>query len=219
MGPVYTSVLDHDATSGRIASPTPDTKSVSEATEAEESAVAEEIEVLPDWDRTLNRLLERSWEAHEQVENPDTPGPTGPLMMEGIDYDVPEADLGSPLLGAAGEEEGADNGEGSSSKPMLRGEEELDIIQALSVEEYNAAQNTISQTDRGQGKEKEEPETIHDQKEVLLLNLARFQTAGEENLRRDSTSKNETLEEIKADNLANIQAANKDKGKGKENAY
>lgn len=219
-GSVYTSILDQTSTSGQGSSQIPN-NSGGQATQGESSAVAKSIGVRPDWDgeqaterqssvveigvdQAMEGLLEKSFEAYNQ----ETPSPTGPLMMEGVDYDVPEADLGSPVLGPIGGDKSAENGEGSSRTPVVNEEEELEITKALSLEEYHAAQ-----TKKGKGKEK--LEANHGLEEDLALDLAAFQAADAARLGKEPKAK-DSMDKMRADNLATIQAANK--GKGKENA-
>ncbi|KAK4697787.1 hypothetical protein P7C71_g370, partial [Lecanoromycetidae sp. Uapishka_2] len=228
---VYTSLLDQSATSGQEPSPfiwLPDAVFGlgGQATGVESSAVASAIGVRPDWDgeqtterqrstvevgvdEAMDGLLDQSFEAAAAAGNLETPSPMGPLMMDVVDYDVPEVDLGSPALGPVGGDEIVQKGEGQSQTQMVSDEDEVERIKALSLTEYNEAL-----FEKSKGKAKEEPDAETDLEGRMALNLAQFQAADAAHLGREPKAEDD-LEKIKAENLATIQAANK--GKGKEN--
>lgn len=110
-----------------------------EASEGERSAVAEAVGVRKDWDGFQSG--ERQSGAYvEPISNPETPSPTGPLMMESVDNDVPEVDLGTPVLDVAGQNEVVESDEGSSQANLIKAKDSLEDIKALSLAEHNATQ-------------------------------------------------------------------------------
>lgn len=235
---VYTSILDQTPPTSNDIPHNQTATSGTGATEGERSAVAEAVGVRPDWDgeqterqssvveigvdQAMAALLDRSFDAHVES-NPETPSPRGPLMIDTVDYDMPEVDLGRPARNNVDVGEGGDSGEGSSKAGTIKGIDKMEHIKTFSSTEAGEELGNPIELDEDEEMQKglassraayEAAQAPKTKAEIMAENLANLQKEG------PSTFKGKEFdeEEMRVRNLAEIGAGgNDEKGKGKEN--